>query len=119
MDAQLRLAAPDESDELAALYEWLLNDSDLRGAIRRDDAAPVPGHMGALADVLTVALGSGGAITALVASLRTYFTQRRSDIKIEIRTDDGASLVVDAKRVPDAEALLARAFAASQGDTDP
>lgn len=62
--------------------------------------------MGALADALAVAVGSGGVLTVLTASLRAYLSQpRKSDVRILVRAE-GRSVTVEAERVNDVEALL-------------
>jgi hypothetical protein len=63
--------------------------------------------MGTVVDLVTVAVGGGGALSVLVSSLRTWLAQpRRSDIRVEMRLPDGRVVVVDAHRVGDVEALL-------------
>jgi hypothetical protein len=62
--------------------------------------------MGAAAEALVVAVGSGGALSVLLSSLKAWLAQpKRSDIRIEIRTPDGRTLLVDAKRLSNPEDL--------------
>jgi Effector Associated Constant Component 1 len=96
-----------EPDGLIDLREWLLEDPELRGGISVARRAPRAGEMGALADVLIVAAGAGGAVTVLFESLKTWFAQpRRSDVEIEVRTPEGRTVVVDAKRVAQPQELV-------------
>jgi hypothetical protein len=44
--------------------------------------------MGSVADVLMVALGSGGAATVLLGSLRTWLEQRQSRLSVEVELPD-------------------------------
>lgn len=49
---------------------------------------------------MTVAVGAGGAVSVLAASLRTWFAQpKRSDIRLKVRRPDGETVELDAKRV--------------------
>ena len=114
MDVQLVVVG--EDDHTRDLFDWLLADNDLRGRVEREQASPRAGEMGAVSDVLTVALGSGGVATALVTSLRVWLTQRHSDVKVEIRSADGRSIVVDASRVNEVDAILREALDGIEGD---
>lgn len=79
---------------------------------------PNPGEMGSLPDVLTVAMGAGGALTVLVSALRTWLAQpRRSDVKITVRSPDGRVVELDAHRVADSEALLRAVLEAAPAAT--
>jgi hypothetical protein len=95
--------------ELSELSGWLGQESALRGLISPAPAVPAPGELGALADALVVAVGGGGAISVLAASLKAFLARpRRSDVRIVVSTPDGRRVEVDAKRVDDVEALLRR-----------
>jgi hypothetical protein len=59
---------------------------------------PTRGHLGALTEVLTVALGSGGAIKGWLS------LPRRSDVTVKIERKDGSSVTIAAKRVADGQA---------------
>jgi hypothetical protein len=102
----------DESDQgLAEVQDWLRQEPELRGRVTAVARPPDPGQLGAVTDVLLVALGSGGALSVLAASLRTLFAQpRRSDLHITIRDGQGRSVEIDAKRVDDVEALIEGTF---------
>ncbi|WP_206790721.1 hypothetical protein [Amycolatopsis sp. MtRt-6] len=108
MQARIRVTTADSRDRLRPLLTWLRAESELRGRLELTGGAPAPGEMGAVADVLTVALGGGGAAAVLARSLSTWLRQQRSDTTIEITTDgDGArSVKVTAQRVADAEAVI-------------
>ena len=58
-------------------------------------------------DVLMVALGSGGAGTALATSLATWLSQpRRADVTLTVTAEDGRHIELDARRVRDPAVLL-------------
>ncbi|MET0234817.1 MAG: hypothetical protein ABW224_09290 [Kibdelosporangium sp.] len=90
----------DSADALAqfeSLHGWLAESTSLRGALTLEQTMK-PGEMGGAADVLVVALGSGGAVTALAASLGSWLYSRRSHVKIKVTAADGSSIEVDVKR---------------------
>ena len=92
---------------LAELSDWLRLEPELRGLISPAPTVPGPGELGGPADALVVAVGSGGAISVLAASLRAFLVQpRRSDVRIVLGTPDGRRVEIDAKRVRDVEALV-------------
>ena len=95
------------SGDLAELADWLAQDEELRGLVVPGPAVPAAGELGASADVLVAAVGSGGAVSVLAASLRAFLAQpRRSDVTIVLTGPDGRRVEIDAKRVPDVEALV-------------
>ncbi|WP_405677206.1 hypothetical protein OG292_21970 [Streptomyces sp. NBC_01511] len=111
-------------DQLACLYAWLREVDALRGvvALRGAAPAPVPGAMGAALDVITVAVGSGGAAGILARSVVSWLIQgRRSDVKVTVTAENGRSVEADVRGARDPEALLrqvadmARRPAASDG----
>lgn len=103
----LSVEGDDPVEGLAELADWLGQESDLRGLVSPVPAVPGPGELGALTDTLVAAVGSGGAISILAASLKVFLAQpHRSDVRIVLRTADGRRVEVDAKRVGDVEALV-------------
>ncbi|GAA2981403.1 hypothetical protein [Kitasatospora sp. NPDC006786] len=107
VDLRLAVEGDDSVEGLAELSDWLGQEPGLRGLVTPADAVPGPGELGAVADVLVVALGAGGAVSVLAASLQAFLAQpRRSDVRIVVSVADGRQVEVDAKRVDDVEALL-------------
>lgn len=107
MEVQIRVDAREAGDELRALREWLAGEDELRGRVTLRGAPPRPGEMGAVVDLITVAVGSGGAATVLAGSLAVWLRNRRSDVTIEVReTKQGRTVKVTGNRVEDAEALI-------------
>ena len=104
---RLSVQGGDPVEGAAELADWLRHEPELRGLVAPDSAVPGAGELGSPADVLVVAVGSGGALTALATSLRAFLAQpRRSDLRIVVRAPDGRSVEVDAKRVDDVAGLL-------------
>ncbi|AGZ43998.1 effector-associated constant component EACC1 [Actinoplanes friuliensis] len=103
------LTASGDDDQVRSIDEvqdWLDHEPDLQGRISRTPAKPRPGELGAGWDTLTVAVGAGGALSVLGASLKVFFAQpRRTDLKLTVRAADGRSVVLDAKRVKEADVV--------------
>ncbi|MBF6184869.1 MULTISPECIES: effector-associated constant component EACC1 [Nocardia] len=95
---QLIIRTDGSADELFGLLEWFNDDDELRGRVSMPTTPIRPGQMGDLAEVLVVALGVQGIVSALIQSLTTWFTHRRSDIAVTL-TLDHTELTLDAKRV--------------------
>jgi hypothetical protein len=111
VDIELRvLESQDPVEELSSLYDWLSRDDAFRGRVRMSRAAPKPDEMGAVVDVLLIALGAGGAGTVLAGSLSTWITSRRSTVRLRLRYGKGREVEIDADRVKDPGAFLAQAL---------
>jgi hypothetical protein len=103
---RIRLSGEEEElRELANLEDWFLDDPTLRGCRTSLEAMPPEGSdMGALSEVLIVALGSGGMGAALAASLTTWLRTRVSHVKVRIQTERG-EVEVDADAATDPERI--------------
>jgi Effector Associated Constant Component 1 len=102
----IRIFVADES-ELAALRDWLMQESPRPGRVTRLEEPPEPGTMGALSDTLQVALASGGAGSVLAGSLATWLTTRRRPVSLRLKRPDGSELEINAE-VKDPEAAITR-----------
>lgn len=108
---ELRIQCTEPVDGLEELADWLAMEPALRGCISRPSQAPDPRTLGSLDDVLAIAVGSGGTLSVLAASLKAFLSlPRRSDIHITVTSKDGTRVEIDAKRVADAEALVRETF---------
>ena len=85
MDAQIQIVGG-AGGELAALGEWLQGEEELRGRIRTVHGAIGETDLGPAVELLTVALGSGGAGTVLASSLKTWLMTRRTTAKITVKS---------------------------------
>ncbi|MFJ9950328.1 hypothetical protein [Kitasatospora sp. NPDC091207] len=104
MDLHLSVTGGQPAPDAESLTDWLRGEPELAGTVHLTGAAPRPGELGTALDVLTVAVGAGGGLSVLAASLRTWFAHpRRSDVRLKIRRPDGESVELDAKRVSAAE----------------
>lgn len=120
MDVTMSVWGAAAEQELASLEDWLRNEPGLRGSsLRRESAPPEPGTMGALADTLAVALGSGGAGAVLASSLGIWLSSRVGEVKLVV-TGARGTVELSATNVKDPESLLATAIggatAAELGD---
>ncbi|GAA4525320.1 effector-associated constant component EACC1 [Amycolatopsis samaneae] len=97
MRALIRLEGDDVHGDLGSLQDWLGREARLRGRIARERPVPRPGEMGSAAEVLVAALGTGGAVSVLAASLGTWLTTRRSRVTLKITGPGGRSVEVDGK----------------------
>jgi Effector Associated Constant Component 1 len=106
MNVEVSIDDPDQLDAVASLEDWLLNEPDLMGCpVTRLRATPKPGEMGALSDVLVVALGSGGMGVALARSLSVWLSTRVGQFPVRIRTANG-EVEFRARNAEDAKALI-------------
>jgi hypothetical protein len=104
MDAQIRIVGGKDG-ELAALGEWLQNEDDLRGRIRTVHGAIGETELGSVVEILTVALGAGGAGTVLASSLKTWLLTRRTTAKIIVESA-GRSVTLELETAGETTPLL-------------
>lgn len=74
---------------LRSLADWLNSEEVLRGRVHPVRRTPEPGELGAAVELLTVALGSGGAGAVLVRSISAWLSQRRSEVSVSLKDADG------------------------------
>jgi hypothetical protein len=104
MNAQIRIVG-DVGGELAALGEWLQGEDELRGRIRTVHSAIGETELGPVVELLTVALGTGGAGTVLASSLKTWLLTRRTTAKIIVKSA-GRSVTLDIQNAGEVAPLL-------------
>lgn len=104
-DALLIEIAP---DYLRSLRDWLNNEDSLRGRVRAVHPAPEAGKMGATVELLSVALGSGGAGAVLVRSISAWLTQRQPEVSVSLKDADGREFQFSAKSAKQDPAELFR-----------
>lgn len=116
MDACIQISGGDEVGEIADLREWLRGERQLAGMVRAVPSAPGPAELGGAADVLAVALGSGGAGAVLARSLTVWLQSRRADVAVTVKTETGAVTVSAQNLDPaDARAVLMRVLPGDNG----
>lgn len=104
--------------DVESLQDWLRHEPELRGHLRQGETPGPVGSMGASTELI-VGVVSSGAATALVRSLQVWLAQRRADVKLNVTGPQGRRIVLDAKRVPDAEHLLNTALGWAQDGPPP
>ncbi len=104
MDAQIRITGG-TGGELAALGEWLGDEDELRGRIRTVRSPVGDTELGSVTELLTVALGAGGAGTVLASSLKTWLMTRRTTAKITVKSA-GRSVTLDIQTAAEVAPLL-------------
>ncbi|MET8903672.1 MULTISPECIES: hypothetical protein [unclassified Streptomyces] len=119
MRSLLAVDGSEGPDSLADLRDWLSNEALLRGRVHVPPSAPDAGELGAWSDTLIVAVGAGGALTALARAVAVYVRQpRRSTVRVKVVAPDGTRTeltVQHAKSLDEVENLLRTALHA---DTD-
>jgi Effector Associated Constant Component 1 len=116
--ADLRFTVDGRDMDVESLQDWLRHEPELRGYLRQGEAPGPAGSMGASTELI-VGVVSSGAATALVRSLQVWLAQRRADVKLIVTGPQGRHIVLDAKRVPDAEHLLNTALGWAQDGPPP
>jgi hypothetical protein len=77
----MMLAIDDHADRLS-LQEFLTGIADVK--VREIPATPVPGAAGPLWDVLSVACGAGGGVTAASYAIKEWIKSRVATVKITV-----------------------------------
>ncbi|WP_327728646.1 hypothetical protein OG250_20320 [Streptomyces sp. NBC_00487] len=105
-DDTLANAPTTPDDDLSVLRRGLVAEPELRGRVRLVTRAPEEGQMGSGIELLAIAIGSSGAVTALVRSLPALIKARRAAAAVELTLPDGRTVKVTADSADDAHTLL-------------
>ncbi|WP_326580220.1 hypothetical protein OG889_21070 [Streptomyces sp. NBC_00481] len=105
-DDTLANAPTTPDDDLSVLRRGLVAEPELRGRVRLVTSAPEEGQMGSGIELLAIAIGSSGAVTALVRSLPALIKARRAAAAVELTLPDGRTVKVTADSADDAHTLL-------------
>jgi hypothetical protein len=101
------MVSSNDQRSVSSLYDWLCGEDELRGQVSLTRGTPRPDEMGALANIITVAIGSGGAATVLIGSLTTWVTQRRNaEVTLKITSRAGRVVEINARGAADVVALI-------------
>ena len=101
------------SEELRSLLRWLTDADGCRGRVAPIERPPRPGTLGPLLESITVALGSGGAATAVTTTVIAWVRSRRSDVTVKLTRPDGLTFELSGSRVKLLTDLELRALADS------
>ena len=113
MEVRISCVGRDRAVGVESLSDWFRGEPELAGRLRVAGPMPGEGELGALADVLIVAVGSGGALSVLATSLKAWLARPRgSDVRIRVQRDGGQTVEIDASRVDDkrVDALVRQAL---------
>jgi Effector Associated Constant Component 1 len=100
VEVRISCVGGDRAADIESLSDWLRGEPELAGRLHVAGPVPGEGELGALADVLVVAVGSGGTLSVLAASLKAWLAQpRRSDIRIRVQHEGGETVEIEADRV--------------------
>ena len=113
--ADLRITVDGRDSDVESLWDWLRGEPEFRGHLRQSEAPGPAGAMGVYTDLI-VGVASSSAITALARSLQVWLAQRRPDVALKVSGPGGREVVLDAKRIPDAERLVNTALGWAEGD---
>ncbi|GAA1264343.1 hypothetical protein Psi02_76060 [Planotetraspora silvatica] len=113
---EVRIRSTDgDSGDLMALREWLDAEDDLRGRVRTAHAPIGDTDLGALPELLTIAVGAGGMGSVLASSLKTWLLARRTSAKLTVEAN-GRSINLDITTTDDVIPLLAQIINAPNDD---
>ena len=100
VEIRISCVGGDRAADVESLSDWFRGEPELAGRLRVTGPMPGEGELGALADVLVIAVGSGGTLSVLATSLKAWLAQpRRSDVRIRVQRDGGETVEIDANRV--------------------
>ena len=113
MEVRISCVGGDRAAGIESLSDWLRGEPELTGRLHVAGPMPGEGELGALADVLVVAVGSGGTLSVLATSLKAWLARPHGQhVRIRVRRDDGETIEIDANRIgaDQADALLRQAL---------
>jgi hypothetical protein len=106
VEVRISCVGEDSAAGIESLSDWLHGERELAGRLRLSGPVPGRNELGALADVLVVAVGSGGTLSVLATSLKAWLAQpHKPDFRVRVKGPDGRSVEIDAKRTDVASVL--------------
>jgi membrane-associated two-gene conflict system component 1 (EACC1) len=113
VEVRISCVGGDRATGVESLSDWLRGEPELAGKLRVAGPTPGEGQLGTLADVLVVAVGSGGTLSVLATSLKAWLAQPHGQhVRIRVQRDGGETVEIDADRIDaeQADALLHQAL---------
>ena len=104
VDASIRVIDGD-AEVVGSLAEWLAAERELRGVVRPVSSPIGETQLGAVTEMITVALGSGGAGSVLASSLITWLRTRPASVKLLVKSGN-RSVELDIRTLEDVRPLL-------------
>jgi hypothetical protein len=100
LEVCIRATAQPGADELRSLAVALREGEVAGGAIGFAGESLATDRLGPWLDVITVAVGAGGAVTVLIREVTQYLLRRATDIDLEVsQGPDGPRFRLSAKRL--------------------
>jgi hypothetical protein len=94
VDVRVEVSGEHAADELRSLRQWLVAEESLRGRVRLVAVPPQEGTLGAGVDALAIALGNGGAATALATVVVTWLRRRTGRMEVKFVRADGSRVEI-------------------------
>jgi hypothetical protein len=86
MDVEITISGTEDArGELESLLQWLNHEPDYRGLVDFKPTEVKPGELGALEEILVVAVAGG--LEALGLTVSVWLRTRRSDLKVTFHED--------------------------------
>lgn len=86
--------------DLESLCDWLTQEPALMSRVKLSGPAPRESELGAVPEILTIAVGAGGAISILASALKAWILlPRRTDACIRVEGPEGRAVQIDVKRI--------------------
>lgn len=104
----LQISFADAPDQIRDLAAWLRSEDELRGRVDLVKRPLEAGHMGGIADTLSIAVGSGGAVAVSVRSFFAWLSVRHAAVRtrIELKAEDGRAASIELTGSAEPEAVL-------------
>jgi hypothetical protein len=100
LEVCIRTTGQPGADELRSLAVALREGEAVDGAIGFAGGSPAADRLGPWLDVITVAVGAGGAVTVLIREVMRYLMRRTTDVDLEVsQGPDGPRVRLSAKRL--------------------
>lgn len=116
MDASIHIVGGD-IEVVQSLANWLASERELRGAVRTVRGPTGETQLGAVTEMITVALGSGGAGTVLASSLITWLKVRPTNARLRVKAGDRL-VELDIRTLRDVQPLLEQMLGVAPGSPD-
>lgn len=108
MIVQVGLVGDEAGDELRRLEQWLRRDEGLRRVTITAQQAPAQsGDMGPVLEALQLLVEPQGVLTAVAASLGTWASTRRRNVRVRVRSGD-KEVEIDASHLSDPDDVATR-----------
>jgi Effector Associated Constant Component 1 len=114
MDVTIQVAQGD-ADDVVSLTTWLSAERELRGAVHPVRRPVGDTDLGSLAEIVSVALGSGGAGSVLASSLITWLRTRPTSAKLLVKVGE-RSVKLEIRTLEEVRPLLEQILNAASND---